>query len=58
VINHIATYAMVLIAKLQSVKAKWDGDNHALDKDVPPVLPSQLVKLHHGIFLKDVLDPF
>ncbi len=49
---------MVLIAKLQSVKAKWDGNNHALDKDVPPVLPSQLVKLHHGIFLKDVLDPF
>jgi hypothetical protein len=29
-----------------------------LDKDVPHVLPVQLVKLRHGVFLKDVLDPF
>jgi hypothetical protein len=57
-INHIAMYAMALIAGLQSVKAERDGDNRALDKDTPPVLPAQLVKLHHGVFLKDVLDPF
>jgi len=25
---------------------------------VPPVLPTQLVKLCHGSFLKEVLDPF
>ncbi len=37
-INHIATYAMVLIAGLQLVKAEQDGDNRALDKDAPPVL--------------------
>jgi hypothetical protein len=29
-----------------------------LDKDVPQVLLAQLVKLRHGVFLKDVLDPF
>jgi len=29
-----------------------------LDKDAPRVLPTQLLKLRHGIFLKDVLDPF
>jgi hypothetical protein len=57
-INHIATYVMALIVGLQSVKAKRDGDNRALDKDTLPVLPAQLVKLCHGIFLKDVLDPF
>ncbi len=58
VINHIATYVMVLIAGLQSVKVEQDGDNRALEKDTPPVLPAQLVKLRHGIFLKDMLDPF
>ncbi len=58
VINHIATYAMALIAGLQLVKAERDGDNRVLDKDAPPVLPAQLVKLRHGVFLKDVLDPF
>jgi len=58
VINHIATYAMALIVGLQSVKVEQDNDNRALDKDAPLVLPVQLVKLRHGIFLKDVLDPF
>ncbi len=56
--QHVATYAMVLIVGLQSVKAERNGDNRALDKDTPPVLPVQLVKLRHGVFLKDVLDPF
>jgi hypothetical protein len=58
VINHITTYAMALIAGLQSIKIERDDDNYALDKDAPPVLLAQLVKLRHGIFLKDVLDPF
>jgi hypothetical protein len=57
-INHIAMYAMALIAGLQSVKAEQDGNNRALDKDAPPVLLAQLVKLRHGTFLKDVLDSF
>ncbi|ETM52682.1 hypothetical protein PPTG_19646 [Phytophthora nicotianae INRA-310] len=26
--------------------------------DAPPVLPSQLVRLRHGVFLRDVLDPY
>jgi hypothetical protein len=58
VINHIAMDTMVLIVGLQSVKVERDGDNRALDKDALPVLPSELVKLRHGVCLKDVLDPF
>jgi hypothetical protein len=58
VINHIAMYAMALVARLQSVRAEHDNDNRALDKDALPVLPVQLVKLRHGVFLKDVLDLF
>jgi hypothetical protein len=42
VINHIATYTMALIARLQSVKAERDGDNCTLDKDAPLVLLVQL----------------
>ncbi|CAK9882418.1 unnamed protein product [Sphagnum jensenii] len=37
-INHIATYAMVLIVELQSVKVERDNDNCVLDKDTSPVL--------------------
>ncbi|CAK9258550.1 unnamed protein product [Sphagnum jensenii] len=58
VINHIATYAIALVAGLQAVKAERDGNNRASNKDASPVLPADLVKLRHGVFLKDVLDPF
>jgi hypothetical protein len=51
VINHIAMYAMALIVGLQSVQVEWDNDNRALDKDAPPMLLVQLVKLRHGVFL-------
>jgi hypothetical protein len=29
-----------------------------MEKDAPPVLPAQLVKLRHGLFLNAVLDPY
>ncbi len=58
VIKHIAIYAMALVAGLQSIKAERDSDNRALERNVPPVLPAQLVKLRHGTFLKEVFDPF
>jgi hypothetical protein len=58
VIKHIAMYAMALVAGLQSVKAERDNDNRASERNVPPVLPAQLVKLCHGTFLKEMLDPF
>jgi hypothetical protein len=58
VIKHIAMYAMALVAGLQSVKVEPDSDNRASETNVPPVLLAQLVKLRHGAFLKEVLDPF
>jgi len=58
VIKHIAMYTMALVAGLQSVKVERDSDNRASERNVSPVLPTQLVKLRHGAFLKEVLDPF
>jgi hypothetical protein len=58
VIKHIAMYTMALVAGLQSVKAERDSDNRASERNVPPVLLAQLVKLRHGAFLKEVLNPF
>ncbi len=45
VINHIATYAIALVVGLKSIKAERDGDNRVSEKDAPPVLPVQIVKL-------------
>ncbi len=57
-IKHIAMYAMALVDGLQCIKAERDSDNRASERDVPLVLPTQLVKLRHGAFLKEVLDLF
>jgi hypothetical protein len=49
---------MTLVTGFQSVKAERDATNRAMEKDAPPVLPAQLVKLRHGVFLNAALDPY
>ncbi len=49
---------LALIIGLQSVKAEWDDANCASEKDAPPMMPTQLVKLRHGQFLNEVLNSF
>lgn len=51
VVTQIAMYTMMLIVDLNGVKAEHDDANQSLDLDVPPVLPSVLVKLRHGPFV-------
>jgi hypothetical protein len=58
VVQQVATYAITLVTGLMTVKAERDDANQAVEKDAPPVLPVELVKLRHGVFLKEVLDPY
>jgi hypothetical protein len=58
VVNHITKYVLALLTGLHSVKAEQDGANCVSEKDASPMMPTQLVKLHHGQFLNEVLDPF
>ena len=58
VVHEIAMYAISLITGLMSVKAERDSANGTIDRDAPPVLPAQLVKLRHGTFVQDVLNPY
>ncbi len=48
----------MLILGLMKVKAERDGDNNSFDQDAPPILPAQLVKVRHGAFIRDVLNPY
>jgi hypothetical protein len=54
----IVTYAMILIAGLNGVKAECNDAKQSLDLDVPPMLHGVLLKLHHGEFVRKVLDPY
>ncbi len=58
VVTEIATYPMMLIVGLNGVKAERDDANQNLDLDVAPMLPYVLVKLHHGAFVRKMLDPY
>ncbi|CAM6030944.1 unnamed protein product [Sphagnum balticum] len=49
-------YAMMLIVSLNGVKAERNNANEGLELDVPLVLPSVLVKLRHGAFVRKMLD--
>jgi hypothetical protein len=40
------------------VKAERDGDNMRLENNTPLVLPTQLIAIHHGKFVSEVLEPY
>jgi hypothetical protein len=58
VVTEIATYGMMLIVSLNGIEAERNDTNQSLNLDMPPVLFSVLVKLHHGTFVQKVLDPY
>jgi len=58
VLEQIASYAIELVKGISAVKAERDGSNRPCVSNAPPVLPGQLVKLRHGIFVRSVLDPY
>jgi hypothetical protein len=51
-------FVMELVTNLQDVKAKQNDANRPLDSNVPLVLPTQLIKLRTGVFIREVLNPF
>jgi hypothetical protein len=57
IVGEIAKYTTTVITGLMGVKAERDGANKPLESDAPPVLPAQLVKLRHGVWVRDVLTP-
>jgi hypothetical protein len=58
IIHTVATYAISLVTGLMGVKAERDGDNMRLENNTPLVLPTQLIAIHHGKFVSEVLEPY
>ncbi len=58
IIRIVATYAILLVIGLMSVKAECDGNNMHLESNAPPVLPAQLIAIRHDKFVSDVLEPY
>jgi hypothetical protein len=58
IIRTVAMYAISLVIGLMGVKAKPDGNNMRLESDTPPVLPAQLIAIHHDKFVSKVLEPY
>jgi hypothetical protein len=58
VIKEIASYAIMLVIGLTSVKAERDENNQPLDHDAPPFMSQQLVTLRPAKFNQEVFDKY
>ncbi|CAK9222886.1 unnamed protein product [Sphagnum troendelagicum] len=58
VISQLAQYTMFIVTGLGNIRAERDKNNEPLEQDAPPVMPNQIVKLRHGNFIEQVLDPY
>jgi hypothetical protein len=54
--NQLAQYTMFIVTGLGNIRAERNENNEPLEQDAPPVMPNQIVKLHHGNFIEQVLD--
>ena len=55
IVGEIAKYTTTVITGLIGVKFERDDANKPLGSDAPPVLPAQLVKPCHGVWVRHVL---
>jgi hypothetical protein len=58
VMSQFAQYAMFIVTGLGNIRAERDENNELLKQDAPPVMPNQIIKLRHGDFIEQVLDPY
>ncbi len=58
VMSQLAQYAMFIVTELSNICIEHNENNEPLEQDAPPVMPNQIVKLHHGNFIEQVLDPY
>jgi hypothetical protein len=49
---------MFIVTRLGNIRTERDENNEPLEQDAPPVMPNQIVKLRHGDFIEQVLDPY
>lgn len=49
---------MKLVYEFMGVKSECDNNKRALDEDSSHVIPSKLIHMCIGVFIKDVLNPF
>lgn len=58
VVTDLANYAMELIEGLDAVQAERDNNNRPSLRNSPPILPSQLVKMRHSVWITEVLEEY
>lgn len=56
--EQIASDAIKLVSGLENVGAYRDDANIPRVLEAPPAIPAQLVKLRHGTFISNFLEPY
>jgi len=58
VVEQVGRFGLFLTAAGLHIQAERDPQNNPRELEAPHVLPHELVKLRHGEFVTDVVDPF
>lgn len=58
ILEEIGKFAIRFVTDASKVQAERDSRNLARELEAPPVMPADIAKLRHSVFLSDVLDPY
>jgi hypothetical protein len=57
-LQEISIFSLSIVADELQIQAERDSNNNARELEAPPVMPVDLVKVHPGVFISEVVDQY
>jgi hypothetical protein len=57
-LQEISIFSLSIVANGLQIQVERDSNNNARELDTPPVMPADLVKMRHGVFISEVVDQY
>jgi len=57
-LQEINIFSLSIVADGLQIQAERDSNNNAKELEAPPVMPTDLVKMCHGVFISEVVDQY
>jgi len=57
-LQEINIFSLFIVADGLQIQVECDSNNNARELEAPPVMPADLVKMHPGVFISEVVDQY
>jgi hypothetical protein len=57
-LQEISIFSLSIVADGLQIQVERDSNNNAMELEAPPVMPSNLVKMHPGVFINEIVDQY